>query len=146
MLAVEEGSTVELEATVTNLGEAFMVDARVSGTADGDCARCLKSLHPTLDVHVNDVFGASPDFIQGDEAEDGEEPLLVEDNTIDISQLVIDEAGLNTPFSPTCAEFAAECEQSTPAPDGISEEQTTEGRPDPRWAGLEKFKFNEDEQ
>ena len=38
------------------------------------------------------------------------------------------------------ADFGAECREDTPAPDGISEEAEDEDRPDPRWAGLEKFK------
>ena len=144
MLAVEEGTDVRVDATVSNLGEAFMVHAEVSGEATGTCARCLNPLSPEFTVRINDVFGASPDFFEGDEAEEGEEPLLVENNAIDISQLVIDEAGLNTPFSPTCKDYGKDCQDSTPAPDGISEEVEAEDKPDPRWAGLEKFKLGEE--
>lgn len=148
MIAVEEGTPVTVEATVNNLGEAFMVTAHVTATASGTCARCLGELAPELSANVSDVFGATEGFIQGDEAEDGDEPLLVVDNTVDISQLIIDEAGLNAPFSPSCTTYDLECRQEeTPAPDGVSEEQAAEEekKPDPRWAGLEKFTFNEEE-
>lgn len=146
MLAVEENTPVSVTATINNLGEAFMVNAEVDGEATGTCARCLQPLNPEFTVRVNEVFGANPDFIEGDEAEEGEGPNLVEDNAIDISQLVIDEAGLNTPFSPTCETYGTACQESTPEPDGISEDVEAEDTPDPRWAGLEKFKLQEDEQ
>ena len=59
---------------------------------------------------------------------------------MDITQAVIDEAGLNLPFNPTCLDFDSSCAESdseVPEPDGISGE---EERIDPRWAGLaEKF-------
>lgn len=141
MLAVEEGTTVDVDATVNNLGEAFMVQATVFGEANGTCSRCLRPLTPELKVSISEVFGTTPDFIQGDEGEEDEEPPLVVDNAVDISQSIVDEAGLNAPFSPVCEDFDLECEDATPAPDGVSEEQDEEdNRPDPRWAGLEKFK------
>ncbi|WP_034986376.1 YceD family protein [Corynebacterium jeikeium] len=145
MLGVAEGAPVEVHGTLANLGEAIMANLQVSGEAKGTCSRCLQELSTTLEYSISDVFGLTPDFItddspEGDDAEDEEEPLLVQDNAIDITQLVIDEAGLNAPFSPVCADFGAECREDTPAPDGISEEAEEDDRPDPRWAGLEKFK------
>ena len=79
MLAVEENTPVSVTATINNLGEAFMVNAEIDGEATGTCARCLQPLNPEFTVRVNEVFGANPDFIEGDEAEEGEEPNLVED-------------------------------------------------------------------
>lgn len=141
MLAVEEGTPVDVEATINNLGEAFMVQATVFGEAHGTCARCLRSLNPQLTVSISEVFGTTPDFIQGDEGDDDEEPPLVVDNSVDISQSILDEAGLNAPFSPSCEDFNLDCEEDIPVPDGVSEEQSEDmDRIDPRWAGLEKFK------
>lgn len=145
MLGVAEGAPVEVHGTLANLGEAIMATLQVSGEATGTCSRCLQGLSTTLEYSISDVFGLTPDFITTDDSDDepddeADEPLLVQENAIDITQLVIDEAGLNAPFSPVCADFGAECREDTPAPDGISEEAEDEDRPDPRWAGLEKFK------
>lgn len=141
MIAVEEGTTVAIDATVNNLGEAFMVNATISGEASGTCARCLRSLTPELSVSISEVFGTSPDFIQGDDVDDdADEPPLVVDDAVDISQTVLDEAGLNAPFSPVCSDYDLDCEEVTPSPDGISGQQEDNDAPDPRWAGLEKFK------
>ncbi|WP_414123280.1 YceD family protein [Corynebacterium nuruki] len=147
MLGVAEGAPVEIIADVTNLGESLLVDATLHGTATGQCSRCLSPLDEPLELHVSDVFGLSPDFITrdagktGTDDEDGEddfEPLFIEEDRADLTQLFVDEAGLTLPFNPTCADYGRECDEGTPEPDGISEEQAA--APDPRWAGLaEKF-------
>lgn len=146
MLGVAEGAPVEIVADVTNLGESLLVDATLHATATGQCSRCLSPLEEPLELHVSDVFGTSPDFItsddgqeDGDDADDDFEPLFVEEDRVDLTQLFVDEAGLNLPFNPTCADYGRECDDATPEPDGISEEQAA--APDPRWAGLAD-KFN----
>lgn len=140
MLGVAEGSPVEVTADISNLGESLLVDATVHGRATGQCSRCLSDLDEALSVHVNDVFGITPDFItrdgaaESDAGDDDFEPLFVEDDMVDITQLVLDEVGLNLPFNPVCEDYGLECGGETPAPDGVSEEQGA--APDPRWAGL----------
>ncbi|WP_417287669.1 YceD family protein [Corynebacterium variabile] len=141
MLGVAEGSPIEVDADVSNLGESLLVDATVHGQATGQCSRCLAELDEPLSVRISDVFGINADFITrdgvaGGETEDDDdfEPLLVQDDMVDITQLVLDEVGLNLPFNPVCEDYGHECAEDTPAPDGISEEQ--EPAPDARWAGL----------
>lgn len=141
MLAVEEGTPVELHGTLSNVGEAIMVNAQVHGSATGTCTVCLQDIATDFDYHISDVFGFSADFIKGDDAgKDEDEPLLVEGDSVDVTQLVIDEAGLNAPFNPSCRDFCFQCLEDTPRPDGVSEEVAAEPAEDPRWAGLAKFK------
>lgn len=143
MIAVPEGGEVTVDATLTPLGEGLLVDADVTGRLTGQCVRCLRELHPHLDLHVSQVFSDSPDFITGEPDEDGEGggddvPEIVGDE-IDLLQAVIDEAGLNLPFNPTCeGGCPGDGDSDVPAPDGISGEENKD-RVDPRWAGLEKF-------
>ncbi|WJY72943.1 hypothetical protein CAURIC_06585 [Corynebacterium auriscanis] len=144
MLAVEEGQPVEVHGTLSNLGEAVMVRATVTGEARGKCGRCLQEINTEFNYDISEVFGFSPEFIRGDAVDDEEdEPMLVEDNSVDITQLVLDEAGLNVPFNPTCEFYDLDCNEETPEPDGVVEELEQEEKPDPRWAGLEKFKLGE---
>lgn len=150
MFAVAEGSPVEVHGVISNLGEAVMVDATVEGTADLTCSLCLTERTTPVSYRINDVFGFSPDFIKANPADadsddsdsdEVEESLLVDNETIDITQLVINEAGLNAPFSPVCADFGFECADAVPQPDGDSETAAADSEAiDPRWAGLEKFK------
>lgn len=138
MIAIPEGGEVTVDATLTPLGEAVMVDAEVHATLEGECSRCLRPLRPEHELTVNAVFGAHEGFVQRDESEDDEDeelPLIVDDK-VDLLQPVIDEAGLSLPFSPVCEDGCPE-DADVPPPDGVSGEVE---RIDPRWAGLEKFK------
>ncbi|AKK03453.1 YceD family protein [Corynebacterium epidermidicanis] len=140
MMAIDEGEEVSVAATLTPLGEGIMVDADVTAKLTGQCARCLDALHPERTFHINEVFAASADFIQGDDPDSEEDELpMVVDNRIDLLQSVIDVVGLELPFNPTCQDFGLECsDDEVPAPDGVSGEEND--LIDPRWAGLEKFK------
>lgn len=136
MIAIPEGGEVTVDTNLRPLGDAVLAEAAVSARMKGKCSRCLKELNPMYTLDISTVFAADEDFIQGEEDEDEEVPM-VEENHIDLTQATIDEAGLNLPFNPVCADFGEECdEEAVPAPDGVSGE---EERVDPRWAGLEKF-------
>lgn len=134
MIGLAEGEEVTVEATLSQLGGGILVDAEVRGRLTGQCVRCLTELHPELELHVTQVFAASPDFVTGEEGDEADDlPEVVGDN-IDLLQAVIDEAGLTLPFNPTCEGGCGETD--TPAPDGVS----GEFKPvDPRWTDLEKF-------
>ena len=141
MIAIQEGENVDVEATVIPLGSGVMVDATATATLTGQCVRCLKTLRPTKTLRVEQVFAADDSFITGDveaseDAGSGDEIMHVVDNTVNLEQAFVDEAGLTWPFNPTCE---PECEHDTdvPAPDGVSGEEGE--RVDPRWSGLEKF-------
>ncbi|MDO5031451.1 DUF177 domain-containing protein [Corynebacterium sp.] len=144
MIAIEEGTEITVDATLTPLGGGVMVDADVTGTLSGECARCLKPLHPELDLHVSQVFAADESFITDDGEDDsaeedqgsGDEVPMIEDDELDLLQTVIDEAGLSLPFAPVC-ESGCDVELPEGVTTGVSGEE--EDRPDPRWAGLEKF-------
>lgn len=141
MLGVAEGTVVDVVADVSNLGESLLVDATVEAQVSGQCSRCLAVLDEPLTVRVSDVFGLTPDFISrdgvtGGEVEDDDdfEPLFVQEDMVDITQLVLNEVGLNLPFNPVCEDYGRTCAEDIPAPDGVSGEQ--EATVDPRWAGL----------
>lgn len=139
MLGVAEGEQVDVVADITNLGESVMVDATVHARLSGQCSRCLQPIAQQNSLHISDVFGTTPDFISGDDAEEGDEPNMVDHDRVDITQLLVDEAGLNLPFNPVCEDYGQDCSDATPEPDGVSGEQE-EDPIDPRWAALaEKF-------
>lgn len=143
MIAIPKGEVLTVAAILTPLGSGVLVDADISGVLTGECARCLKELHPQLDLHVTQVFAADESFVSGDDADSddagsGDEIPEIEDDELDLLQAVIDEAGLNLPFAPVCEDG---CDIQTPegVTTGISEEEEEEEKVDPRWAGLEKF-------
>ena len=107
MIAIPKGEDLTVAATLTPLGSGVLVDADISGVLTGECARCLKELHPQLDLHVTQVFAADESFVSGDDADSddagsGDEIPEIQDDELDLLQAVIDEAGLNLPFAPVC--------------------------------------------
>ena len=141
MIAIPQGQPVELEATITPLGAGVLVDASVTAQLEGQCVRCLKTLTPTRTLSISQVFEAEDGFIVGDEETEedkgsGDEIRRIENETVDVEQAFVDEAGLTLPFNPVCE---PECAGDTdvPAPDGVSGEENN--LVDPRWADLEKF-------
>ncbi|AKK09150.1 DUF177 domain-containing protein [Corynebacterium testudinoris] len=138
MIGIPEGGEVTVDATLTHLGGGVLVDADVRGELIGQCVRCLTEIRRPLDMHISQVFSTSPDFVTGDEDEDGltDDIPEVTGDTLDLLQTVIDEAGLTLPFNPTCDGGCSD--EETPAPDGVSGEDEDKLQ-DPRWAGLEKF-------
>ena len=79
LLAIHKDAPVRVEATLTNLGGAIMVDADIHGTATGSCARCLNPLNPDLDFSIQEVFALNEDTVQGDEAHSEEEVVATVD-------------------------------------------------------------------
>lgn len=141
MIAIPEGQEIEVDATITPLGSGVLVDASVTAQLKGECVRCLKTLTPTRTISISQVFEADEGFIVGDEETDedqgsGDEIRRIEDETVDLEQAFVDEAGLTLPFNPTC-EPQCEGDTDVPDPDGISGEENN--LVDPRWADLEKF-------
>ncbi len=141
MIAVPAGADVQVAATLTPLGGAVLADAHVTGTLTGQCVRCLRELHPELDLSISQVYATDPDFITGDPDEDsdagsGDEVPLIDNDELDLLQAVIDEAGLTLPFNPTC-EGGCDMELPEGVTAGVSGEE--EATPDIRWSGLEKF-------
>ncbi len=149
MIAVQPGSEVTIDGYLTPLGTGVLVDADVQAELEGQCSRCLATLNDELDIHISAVFSDDPNFITNKDAEDDEGEAAdnaddvgtITEDTVDITQAVIDEAVLSLPFNPTCENtMGTDCTESgsdVPAPDGISGEET---RMDPRWAALaEKF-------
>lgn len=144
MFGITPGTSVDIDLVLTNLGEAIMAQGTVSGQASVECGRCLRHFTTDLSIKVDQVFGTSADFITTEDEDSDEEaeelPPLVEDDRIDLTQTVLNEAGLNAPFNPVCADYGLECETTVPEPDGISEEEAEKEKVDPRWAGLSAIK------
>lgn len=144
MIAIPKDGELTVDATLTPLGGAVMVDADISGELHGECSRCLAELTRPLDLHVSQVFAADEDFITGDEADDddkgsGDEVPLIDNDQLDLLQTVIDEAGLTLPFAPVC-EDGCDIEEPEGVTTGVSGEgEDGEEKVDPRWSGLEKF-------
>ena len=151
MIAIPEGHDVTVDATLTPLGEAIMVDATIHARLQGECVRCLKTITPDATLTVSQVFATTPDFVVGDpdDEEETEAVPLIQHDMVDLLQSVIDEAGITLPFNPVCPDGCAD-DAEVPGLDHLDDDSDDSedsddsdsgaARPiDPRWSGLEKF-------
>lgn len=143
MVGFASDADLTVDATLTPLGGAVLIDATISGELTGQCSRCLAPIAADYDLRVSAVFSEDPDFVVGDAADDDtdtEDVGRIERGYADLTPVVIDEAGLVLPFNPVCEDYGLDCDNvNVPPPDGVSGEEETTHHIDPRWAGLEKF-------
>lgn len=138
MIAIPEGSELELDLILTFVDEGILVTGTVTGHAQVECARCLGEFTTDVQVDLTEMYA-----LEGRAAAEGaeeDEVRLLAGDMLDLEPALIDAFGLEFPLSPTCTDYGHSACVNTdiPAPDGVSGE--TEGRVDPRWAGLaEKF-------
>lgn len=138
LIRIPEGAEVELDLTLTNVDEGVLVTGPVTGVAHVECARCLGEFDVEVGVSLTEMYAA-----EGTAAVEGvekDEVRLLDDDLLDLESALVDAFGLDFPMSPTCTDYGRdECiNPDTPEPDGVS--GSTEGRIDPRLAGLaEKF-------
>ncbi|EPD69947.1 hypothetical protein HMPREF1219_00892 [Corynebacterium pyruviciproducens ATCC BAA-1742] len=142
MMAINKGDDITLDVDLLPLGEGIHAHGTVTGVAHAQCSRCLTEHSVDVSIAVDQIYALTDTFITShdeddDEESDEDEVPRVENNMMDLTQVVIDEAGTTFPFNPTCESLTG-----TPCPEDsdVPESQDPENLIDPRWAGLEKFK------
>ena len=134
VIAVPSGDEVDLDLRLESVAEGVLVSGTASGTAVGECARCLMEIDFPVTAHLRELF-AYPESTTAATTEDDEIPRLVDD-LIDLEPLVRDEIVLELPIAPLCrpdcAGLCSECgERFDDLEPGHSHEIL-----DPRWADL----------
>ncbi|MCU1481679.1 MAG: hypothetical protein JWQ19_2465 [Subtercola sp.] len=93
LVAVEQGSVLDIDLRLESLHDGILTTARVDGEAVGVCGRCLKDITLPVRVEFAELFAYSHD-----EAFDYE---VVGDH-IDLEPLIRDAVVLALPFQPVC--------------------------------------------
>lgn len=138
LIRLPEGSSVDLDLTLTYVDEGILVTGPVSGRARVECARCLGEFSTGVEVSLTEMYAAAGTAAAAGAEKD--EVRLLDGDRLDLEPALIDAFGLEFPMSPTCTDYGRDAcvNPDTPAPDGVSGEESD--RIDPRWAGLvEKF-------
>lgn len=137
LLAVPAGETLELDLLLESVMDGILVTGTASGRAEGECVRCLRPLAEELEVEVTELF-SYPDTLEEHEQDDDEDPVPVvgDDDTVDLLDVVVDAFVLALPFNPVCREDCAglcsECGIDLSENPGHEHEAPV----DPRWAAL----------
>ncbi|MDO0911486.1 YceD family protein [Streptomyces sp. DT2A-34] len=122
VVGVPEGAPVELELRLESVMEGVLVTGTGRAQAEGECVRCLEPLQLDVEADFQEMFsypdaddrgrhhhGAEP----GDDAEDDEDRLFLEDGLFDLESVLRDAVVLALPMQPVCQEdcpgLCAEC-------------------------------------
>jgi len=129
-ISVAAGDPLRLDVRLEGLHDGILVSTHVSGTATGECSRCLKPLSEPVEVDFAELFAYAVD-----EAFD----YQVHDDHVDLEPVVRDAVVLSLPFQPVCR---PDCPGLDPATgeriEDIHDYQPEEDI-DPRWSALTGF-------
>ncbi|MBQ1092354.1 DUF177 domain-containing protein [Streptomyces sp. B93] len=120
VIEVPQGAPVELELRLESVMEGVLVTGTARARAEGECVRCLEPLQQELEADFQEMF-SYPDADDrgrvkaepGDDAEDDEDRLFLEDGLFDLEPVLRDAVVLALPMQPVCREdcpgLCAEC-------------------------------------
>jgi uncharacterized protein len=100
LIAVPEGSDLELDLTLTSVSEGVYVSGRISGSLAGECARCLGAIGESFDVPLAELFAYEDSTTE--ETTDDDEVGRMQGDLIDLEPAVRDAVVLTLPVNPVC--------------------------------------------
>lgn len=111
VIGVPEGAPVALELRLESVMDGVLVTGTARAQAEGECVRCLEPVGLELEADFQEMF-SYPDADDrgrviaepGDDAEDDEDRLLLEDGLFDLEPLLRDAVVLALPMQPVCQE------------------------------------------
>ncbi|MET7287570.1 DUF177 domain-containing protein [Streptomyces sp. NPDC005573] len=109
VIGVPEGAPVELDLRLESVMEGVLVTGTARALAKAECVRCLEPFEYELDADFQEMF-SYPDADDrgrviaepGDDAEDDEDRLYIEDGLIDLEPVLRDAVVLALPMQPVC--------------------------------------------
>jgi uncharacterized protein len=111
VIGVPEGRPVELELRLESVLEGVLVTGTARAKAEGECVRCLEPLERQLVADFQEMFSypdaddrGRPKADAGDDAEDDEDTLYLEDGMFDLEPVLRDAVVLALPMQPVCQE------------------------------------------
>jgi uncharacterized protein len=135
MVAVREGSVIDVDVKLESLHEGILASGTVVGTADGECSRCLAPVSVPVRVEFAELFGYPAD-----------EPFdhQLDGDQLDLEPVVRDAVVLALPFQPECVGGCEDLELG-PGISLIPADAAQEKPADPRWAALRGFAAGTDD-
>jgi uncharacterized protein len=114
VIGVPEGAPLEIRLRLESVMEGVLVTGTVRAEAQGECVRCLEPVRLDVAADFQEMF-SYPDADDrgranaepGDDAEDDEDTLFLEDGLFDLEPVLRDAVVLALPMQPVCREDCA---------------------------------------
>lgn len=131
VIGVPQGSPVDLELRLEEVGEGVLVTGTATAQLRGVCGRCLTEIGDEVVIDVQELF-----VHPGHGGEDEEITSHLVNELLDLEPLLRDQVVLDLPFQPVCREdcagLCAECGANL----NDDPDHGHDAPIDPRWAGL----------
>jgi uncharacterized protein len=143
IIQVPEGADLRLDLRLESVSEGVLVTGTVSGSAEGECARCLRPVSIELSVDIQELF-AYPDSTT-DATTEQDEVGRIQGDLIDLEPAVRDAVVLALPTRPLCRDDCPGlCPECGAHWDDLPADHGHDERIDPRWAALENLSKTEE--
>jgi len=133
VIGVPEGSSLVVDARLTSLEDGVLARGRADVHVHGECVRCLRNLDEERTVTFDELYYL-PEAARA--AEDGEDVLLVGEDSLDLEPALRDALVPALPFRPLCRpDCAGLCPECGRRVDDLPADHRHD-HPDPRWSAL----------
>ena len=133
VIGVPEGSSLVVDARLTSLEDGVLARGRADVHVHGECVRCLRDLDEERTVTFDELYYL-PEAARA--AEDGEDVLLVGEDSLDLEAALRDALVPALPFRPLCRpDCAGLCPECGRRVDDLPADHRHD-HPDPRWSAL----------
>ena len=133
VIGVPEGSSLVVDARLTSLEDGVLARGRADVHVHSECVRCLRDLDEERTVTFDELYYL-PEAARA--AEDGEDVLLVGEDSLDLEPALRDALVPALPFRPLCRpDCAGLCPECGRRVDDLPADHRHD-HPDPRWSAL----------
>lgn len=133
VIGVPEGSSLVVDARLTSLEDGVLARGRADVHVHGECVRCLRDLDEERTVTFDELYYL-PEAARA--AEDGEDVLLVGEDSLDLEPALRDALVPALPFRPLCRpDCAGLCPECGRRVDNLPADHRHD-HSDPRWSAL----------
>ena len=133
VIGVPEGSSLVVDARLTSLEDGVLARGRADVHVHGECVRCLRDLDEERTVTFDELYSLPA---AAGAAADGEDVLLVGEDSLDLEPALRDALVPALPFRPLCRpDCAGLCPECGRRVDDLPADHRHD-HPDPRWSAL----------
>lgn len=136
VIAVPEGSDVELDLRMEAVVEGVLVTGSATVQLQGECVRCLRRIEDSSSHQLQELY-----FYPGNEVED-DDSLVIEE-AVDVESALREAVVLELPFAPLCEEGCLGLCPDCGADLNDDPDHTHGDKFDPRWEKLVGLDVND---